>query len=347
MGKRHEDPSPLRESMTRRLYRRSAVEGVIRLPAVPGMIDDYITMFGNVFAEVGRVFSAEELAHLRGVLEQQLAVAYEQSPRATIVISYQAASASMLNYEVTVEWLTLEQAYENWIATREPPLFGKEPDARVWALAGDAGNPTQFPILDIGAGTGRNALALARRGHPVDAVELTPAFAEQIAAQAVAEGLQVHVLQGDVFTSPLELRRDYQLILLSEVVSDFRSTQQLRMMFRLAADCLAPGGRLVFNAFVARPEFEPDPAVLQLGQQYYTSIFTEDEIATAASGLELEPVADDSVYEYEKAHLPDGAWPQTSWYEQWVSGQDIFDVPREESPVELRWRVYRKAVPRF
>ncbi len=341
----HESSAPLRESMTRRLYRRSAVEGRISLPAVPGMIDDYVTMCGIVFADLGRMFSDEELAHLRSVLEQQLAVAYSNSPRATVNISYQAPSASVLNYEVTTEWSTLEEAYERWLSTREPPLFGSQPDARVLALANEATDPAAHPILDIGAGTGRNALALARRGHPVDAVELTPKFAEVIAADAARESLNVHVLEGDVFTSALDLRRDYQLILLSEVVSDFRTTRQVRSVFELAAECLAPGGQLVFNAFLPKPGYQPDDAARELGQQFYTSIFTEDEIAMAATGLALELIDDVSVYDFEKAHLPEGAWPQTSWYEQWVSGQDVFDVPRDDSPIELRWRVYRKSAP--
>ena len=64
---------------------------------------------------------------------------------------------------------------------------------------------------------------------------------------------------------------------------------------------------------------------------------------TAAAELPLELVADDSVYEYEKAHLPDGAWPPTSWYAEWVSGLDVFDVEREQCPIEMRWLVYQKA----
>jgi len=39
-------------------------------------------------------------------------------------------------------------------------------------------------VLDIGGGTGRNTLALARRGHPVDVVEMTPKFADIIRAEA-------------------------------------------------------------------------------------------------------------------------------------------------------------------
>jgi precorrin-6B methylase 2 len=340
----HESSLPLRESMTRRLYRRSGVSGTIELPAVPGMIDDYVAICGNLFADVGREFTADELAHLTAVLQQQLAAAFASSPRSTIIISYNAPAASILNYEVSINWSTLEAAYENWVSTREPPLFGKEPDARVWALAHEAPDPATFPILDIGAGTGRNTLALARRGHPIDAVELTAKFAEMIASDAQRELLNVRVIQGDVFASTQDLRRDYQLILLSEVVSDFRSTRQLRGVFELAAGCLAPGGRLVFNAFLAKPGYTPDDAARELGQQYYTTIFTEDEMSAAATHLPLELISDDSVYEYEKAHLPEGSWPQTSWYEEWVSGQDVFDVPREQSPIELRWRVYRKPI---
>ena len=337
------NPTLLREAMARRLYRRSAVNGQIALPAVPGMIDEYVTMCDNIFAAVGRRFTAEQLADAKTVLEGQLAEAYAASRRSNIVITFNATIGTVLNYHVKPEWWTVEGAYENWIATREPPLFGTEPDARVWALANEATDPTTHRVLDIGAGTGRNALALARRGHPVDVVELTAKFADMIRSDAERESLDVRVIQRDVFATMDDLRRDYRLILLSEVVSDFRTTQHLRGMFELAAHCLAPAGRLVFNAFLARQGYTPDAAARELGQQVYTSMFTWQEMSTAAAGLPLELVADDSVYEYEKAHLPDDAWPPTGWYAEWVSGLDLFDVEREQSPIELRWLVYRKA----
>ncbi len=336
------DQAPLREALARRLYRRSVVKGEIELPAVPGMLDEYVTMCANLFAGVGRRFTANQLAHLRTVLEGELATAFGASPRSTIVVSFDAPVGMVLNYYVKPQWSTLEAAYETWVSTRKPPLFGTEPDARVWALANEARHPKVYRILDIGAGTGRNALALARRGHPVDAVEMTPKFADMIRSSAAKESLHVSVIQRNVFSSLDDLRQDYQLILLSEVVSDFRTPQQLRGVFELAAVCLAPGGRLVFNAFLPRDGYTPDAAARELGQQVYTSIFTEDEMSTAAAGLDFELVANDSVYEYEKAHLPEGAWPPTSWYAEWVSGQDLFDVAREKSPIEMRWLVYQK-----
>jgi len=337
------DPTQLRDAMARRLYRRSVVTGQMRVPAVPGMIDEYVTMCDAVFSGVGRAFTAEQLAHLRQVLEGQLAEAYSASQRSEIVITFNAPVGTVLNYEVAPQWLTIEGAYENWIATREPPLFGTDPDARVWALANEAADPATYPVLDIGAGTGRNALALARRGHPVDVVELTAKFAEMIRADAERESLNVRVIQRDVFATTADLRQDYQLILLSEVVPEFRTPQHLRSMFELAAQCLAPGGRLVFNAFVARRDFIPDNAARELAEQTYSNMFTWDEMSSAAAGLPLALVADDSVYEYEKEHLPDGAWPPTGWYAGWVAGQDVFDLPREHCPNEMRWLVYQKS----
>jgi hypothetical protein len=176
----------------------------------------------------------------------------------------------------------------------------------------------------------------------VDAVELAPKFADMIRQEAEPASLAVRVIQRDVFSTIDDLRRDYGLILVSEVVSDFRTSVQLRGVFTLAAECLAPGGLLVLNTFVPRDGYAPDAAARELAQQCYSAIFTRDEIAAATAGLPLVLESDDSVYDYEKAHLPATAWPPTNWYESWVSGQDVFDVPREASPIELRWLVYRK-----
>ncbi len=168
------DPALLREPMARRLYRRAVVTGQITLPAVPGMLDEYVKMCDTVFAGVGVRFTAEELAQLRTALEGQLAESYTASQRSNIVISYDSPVGTVLNYRINSQWQTIGETYDNWVATRQPPLFGTEPDARVWTLAGEAADPRTHPVLDIGAGTGRNALALARRGHPVDAVEIDP-----------------------------------------------------------------------------------------------------------------------------------------------------------------------------
>jgi SAM-dependent methyltransferase len=337
--------STLREAMARRLYRRSVAMGQITVPAVPSLIDEYVKMCDNIFASVGVQYSPEEFAQLKGVLRTQLAQAYQVSSRSNIVISFHAPFGTALNYRVTTESVTMAGHYDGWVTTREGSLFGTTPDARVSALAGEAADPSTCRVLDIGAGTGRNALALARRGHPVDAVEIAPKLAHIIRTEAERETLDVRVIERDVFASTDDVRGDYQLIVASELTPDFRTTDQLRGMFELAARCLASGGRLLLNAFVPREGYLPDDAARELGQQCNTMIFTWDEMSSAADLLPLELVADDSAYDYEKTHLPQGAWPPTAWFPNWASGLDVFDVERSDSPIELRWLVYQKTRP--
>ncbi|MCK0173074.1 bifunctional 2-polyprenyl-6-hydroxyphenol methylase/3-demethylubiquinol 3-O-methyltransferase UbiG [Mycolicibacterium sp. F2034L] len=338
-----ENSSPLREAMVRRLLRRGEARGEIIIPAVPGMLDEYVQMCSKVFATVGSPFTPEQLDHLRSALESQLVAAYQATQRSDIIITWHTPVGSVLNYHIQPRAKTIAETYDDWIATRQPPLFGTQPDARVWDLANEAANPRQFSILDIGAGTGRNAVALARRGHPVDVVEVNEKFVDMIRKEASRERLRVGLIQRDVFaTSTEDLDDDYDLIILSEVVPEFRTTEQLRTLFQLADDCLAPGGRMVFNAFMAAHNYTPDEAVIQLGEQMYTRIFTYPEMAAAAEGLPLEQVSDDSVFDYEKANLPEGGWPPTGWYPEWVSGLDVFALPRELCPIDMRWLVYRK-----
>jgi SAM-dependent methyltransferase len=333
----------LREAMVRRMYRRVMAEGQIIVPAVPGLLDECAQLCNSICASLGVAYTPEETVHLRRMLDVELTKAFKASQRSDIVISFQVPFGTGLNFRVNAEWRTVEADYDHWVATRPPPLFGTEPDARVVALACEAADPTTHRVLDVGAGTGRNALALARRGHPVDAVEMAPKFADIIRAEAESESLGVRVIQTDVFTAMEGVRDEYQLMVLAEVVPDFRTAQELRGVFELATDCLAPDGRLVFNVFLARPGYTPDSTALELGQQCNTMIFTRDEVASAAADLPFELVADDSAYEYEQAHLPEGAWPPTGWFAGWASGLDVFDLPREQSPIELRWLVYRKS----
>ncbi|MCE2726379.1 MAG: class I SAM-dependent methyltransferase [Planctomycetaceae bacterium] len=334
-------PESLRPAMTRRLLRRAIASGQIRLPAVPALLDDYQALCERTFAALGVTFNAEQQARLKAALAGQIAAAYAASPRAEIVIAYESPVGLTVNYTVTPRVASLGETYDHWVATREPPYFGTTADARVTALAAEATTPAACPVLDIGAGTGRNALALARTGHPVDAVEMSGKFAAILREEAGRESLPVRVIERDVFVSLDDLRRDYGLVVLSEVASDFRSTAELRRMFEHAAACLTPGGRLLFNVFLPQVGYTPDAAARELGLQVYTSIFTYPEVASAAAGLPLSLVADDPVHDYEQQHLPAGAWPPTSWYADWVSGLDVFDVPRHESPIEMRWLVYR------
>ena len=332
-----------RRALTRRVQRRIECEGKIVLPAVPGMQDDYLSRCEQVFAAVGRRLNDAERDRLRQVLARQLTEAFSRSHRSTITISYRADIAKPLSYSVTQQIAELAQTYEAWVKTRKPPYFGLNADAKVLVAAEEMGDARRCHVLDVGAGTGRNTLALARRGHPVDAVELTAGFADILRNTANEETLPVRVICEDVFRSSAELRQDYGLIVVSEVVSDFRSITEWRALLELAARHLRIGGRLVVNTFVTQDQYFTDAAAREFAQQVYSFFMTPAELQSAINGLPLKLTSSDRVYDFEKAHLPQAAWPPTPWYAEWTSGQDIFDVPREESPVTMMWLVLERA----
>ena len=334
--------SQVAQAMLRRIDQRLAASGMIKVPAVPALLDFYVDLCASLFAAAGRGFTAQERESARGVIADRLQQAFSESPRSKIILQFDAEPGRTLGYEVKADVSSIADAYERWIGTSDKPLFGTHPDARVWSLAESFADAQSSPMLDLGAGTGRNAMALARRGHPVDAVEITPKFADMITAAAASEGLPVNVIVCDTFRDRTPLRRDYRMLFASEVVPDFRGVDDLRQLFSLAADVLADEGLLVFNVHLTASGYTPDKAAREFAQQCYSALYTPNEVLAAAAGMPFEIVSNDSVHDFELEHLPSEAWPPTPWFINWVSGLDVLEIKREQCPIELRWLVFKK-----
>jgi SAM-dependent methyltransferase len=336
----------LKQAMVRRLPRRIHGSGQLGLPAAPGLLEHYVNLLHTTFSQLGRVFTPEETERMREILRRKLEEGWKASPYAKVVVNYQTDEPpkTSLSYRVGVQVSTIADEYDRWVKTRKPPLFGQHPDAKLMNLARSMGEPKDVPILDIGAGTGRNTLPLAREGFPVDAVELAPSLADILKSEVEKEKLPARVFQGDALDGSVELPENhYKLVVLAEVIaSHIRDIEQCRILFEGAAEGLASGGLLVFSAFLAGDGYKPDTLARELSQVYWCNLFTRKDMADAMEGLPFDRVSDESVFDYEKEHMPAEAWPPTGWFEEWSQGLDMFDVPRGKAPSELRWLVYRK-----
>ncbi|HEY5958510.1 MAG TPA: methyltransferase domain-containing protein [Polyangiaceae bacterium] len=339
-------PPHVAQAMRQRVMQRIAVNGRAKLPAVPGLVEEIVGFCSGMWKASGRPLLAQEAADAKRIIGEQLQLAFSASPRSKIDVVYEAEPACPLVYKVEPDLRSIPDAYERWIGTHEGPLFGAHPDAKVLAMVAECvDRPATWPVMDFGAGTGRNALTLARMGHPVDAVEITPGFAQKLREIADQERLDVRVVTDDVFQSSERLRRDYRLLFASEVVPDFRSAAQLRQLFLLAASVLPIGGKLLFNVHLSARGYNPERAARELAQQCYSSLFTPNEIAQAAAGLPFELRDNCSVHEFERHHLPAGQWPPTPWYVNWISGLDVYDLEGDHTPAELRWLTFERVDP--
>ena len=318
-------------------------EGELSFPAVPALSDACLQRMQTLFAALGHALAPEQVEVMRSAIAQKLQEATRISSSSRLLVRYQPATPPQhgMVCQFSIVSATLAEKYQGWADTQHISPFGDRADAKVMAIAQTFDRPATCPVLDIGAGTGRNSLALARLGFPVDAVELAPVFAERL--RSAAAGLPVRVVLGNILDERLTLPRDrYGWILLSEVISHFQQIEQVRQLFERACQCLLPGGYFLFNLFLTEEGYEPDAIARQWARLRWSCMFTRSELGGAIAGLPLQILSDESAFAYEKQHLPPEAWPPTKWFPAWATGRNIF-ITRQKPPVELRWILCRRS----
>jgi SAM-dependent methyltransferase len=110
-------------------------------------------------------------------------------------------------------------------------------------------------ILDLGCGTGRHSLELARRGFSVVGVELLEANVEVAKASAVAEGLDVEFVQADLRELAFEDEFDIVLSLNDGAIGYFETEADNLRAFEVISRALrGPGRHLLQIANVLHAE---------------------------------------------------------------------------------------------
>jgi SAM-dependent methyltransferase len=127
-----------------------------------------------------------------------------------------------------------------WDIGRPQPEFVRALDAGL--IRGD--------VLDVGCGTGENALHLAARGRPVLGVDAAPAAIERARAKGRARGLEATFEVRDALD--LEgLGRTFDTIIDSGLFHVFSDADRPRFVSSLRA-ALRPGGRYLLLCFSDR-----------------------------------------------------------------------------------------------
>ncbi|MEZ4338229.1 MAG: class I SAM-dependent methyltransferase [Sandaracinaceae bacterium] len=133
------------------------------------------------------------------------------------------------------------------------------------------------PILELGAGTGRIATALAKAGHEVVGLELSSAMLETAVARAQAEGVEVTYALGDMRS--FDLGRTFPLILvpfnaLNHLLDDDSLAGALAAMRAHMDD----GSRLVIDTFQPSPAFLGDAPERRRPILRYRDPYLDEEV---------------------------------------------------------------------
>src|SRR4029453_5650142 len=148
----------------------------------------------------------------------------------------------------------LADVYDDWYSDVTDAEATVE---RVRALAGDPPGP----VLELGAGSGRLAVPLAARGLEVWALDASAAMVERLRGKP--GGAAVHAVVGDMAALDLGpgAPATFAVVLCAyNTLFNLTDTESQRRCLARVAGVLAPGGRVLVEAFVPPPAGEPDAA---------------------------------------------------------------------------------------
>jgi SAM-dependent methyltransferase len=153
------------------------------------------------------------------------------------------------------------------VAWHDVECGGYDVDLGLWrALA--AAHAAGAPVLDVGAGTGRVALELARQGHGVVALDTEAELLQALRERA--RGLPVQTALGDART--MDLGRRFGLVIAPmQTVQLLGGAGDRAAFLRAAREHLLPGGTLAaaiahpLEAFDSRDVQPPAPDVGEAG----------------------------------------------------------------------------------
>jgi SAM-dependent methyltransferase len=133
------------------------------------------------------------------------------------------------------------ERYDEWDAASSVPAVV---DPIVDLLAGLAGGG---PALELGIGTGRIALPLARRGVRVQGIDLSAAMVARLRAKPGAEAIEVSI--GDFATTRVDGTFSLAYLLINTIMN-LTSQEEQVACFRNVAAHLRPGGCFVIEVGV-------------------------------------------------------------------------------------------------
>lgn len=116
-------------------------------------------------------------------------------------------------------------------------------------------------ILILGAGLGRESLALAQRGYRVIGLDIARGGLVIGTRRAASLNLPVTFIQADFLTHPVQAASVAYILLSGVMYSAAPGRIRRQEWLRSLLQCLMPGGKLVLNFVIAR---EPDTALTRM-----------------------------------------------------------------------------------
>ena len=140
-----------------------------------------------------------------------------------------------------------EELFENYAVTYDRECFVQGTSGECDFIEKEIKRDTAKRIIDIGCGTGRHSIELARRGYRVTGIDLSESQLARAREKAAQQGLAIDFRKHDARDLPFEGEFDLAIMLCEGGFPLMETDEMNYAILRGAARSLKAGGKLIFT----------------------------------------------------------------------------------------------------
>jgi SAM-dependent methyltransferase len=144
-----------------------------------------------------------------------------------------------------------EELFENYGLKYDRESFAQGTIGECDFIEREIGHRASTRILDIGCGTGRHSIELARRGYSVVGIDLSESLLTRAREKAAEAGLRVDFRKHDARNLPFEHEFDLAIMICEGAFSLMETDEMNYRILQGAAAALRPKGKLIFTTLNA------------------------------------------------------------------------------------------------
>lgn len=140
-----------------------------------------------------------------------------------------------------------EELFENYAKKYDQEVFTQGTMGECDFIEAEIGYDKSLKVLDIGCGTGRHSIELAKRGYNVTGIDLSESQIERAREKAKQERAGVDFLKGDARKLPFEDEFDLAIMFCEGGFCLMETDEMNFAILKSAAGALKDSGKLIFT----------------------------------------------------------------------------------------------------
>jgi len=140
-----------------------------------------------------------------------------------------------------------EELFENYGIKYDKEVYTQGTVGECDFIEKEIGHNKKTRILDIGCGTGRHSIELARRGYSIVGIDLSESQLKRAREKASEQKLKIDLQQHDARKLPFKNEFDLAVMLCEGSFPLMETDEMNFQILRNASNALKPGGKLIFT----------------------------------------------------------------------------------------------------